>query len=454
MKNSLKMKEQRATLVEELQATVDLATSEERDFTEAEEARQSEIHSEVKSLDEKIAKAEETEKILLRNAAVAAPAASEAKEVKEVRKRFSITKAMSDIINKGGLEGVEAEMCQEGRAEMARLGKSTRGNLTIPSMLMEGRANEAYGVVSDPDGDSTDELQGQGSHLKSKNVQGLVAGLRPTPVIERMGATRIQAQGDVVLPVLPNANATETVEGAVVNNIDGDFSSVTLSPKRFAMRMDVTRQLLAQSAANLDSVIQADMSNAIANALDKDIIDDIYAQLIAGSKFSSGSAGSATSCTATDFQDFTNFEGEFLAGDPAGQNLAVLMDPAMAASLKGVSQSAGGMILNMNNEILGYPVFTSTNVAKQTVVAQTYFTSTITDANDTVECRPIFFLDPADIFFAVFGGLDVTVDPYTDAHKGQVRLIADYYADGAIRRLGSGRVLHGLTVDTAPTAVA
>ena len=136
MKNSLKMKEQRATLVEELQATVDLATSEERDFTEAEEARQSEIHSEVKSLDEKIAKAEETEKILLRNAAVAAPAASEAKEVKEVRKRFSITKAMSDIINKGGLEGVEAEMCQEGRAEMARLGKSTRGNLTIPSMLM------------------------------------------------------------------------------------------------------------------------------------------------------------------------------------------------------------------------------------------------------------------------------------------------------------------------------
>ena len=31
-------------------------------------------------------------------------------------------------------------MCQEGRAEMARLGKS-RTNLTIPSMLMEGRAN-------------------------------------------------------------------------------------------------------------------------------------------------------------------------------------------------------------------------------------------------------------------------------------------------------------------------
>ena len=292
MKNSLKLKEQRATLVEELQAAVDLATSEERDFTEAEETRQAEIHEEVKALDGKITKAEETEQILLRNAAVAAPAAAEAKELKEVRKRFSISKAMSDIINKGGLEGVEAEMCQEGRAEMARLGKSTRGNLTIPSMLMEGRANEPYGDSSSCSGNGV-TLQGQGTHLVSKDVQGIVEGLRPTPVIERMGATRIQAQGDVVLPVLPNQDATETNEGAIVNNIDGDFSSVTLSPKRFAMRMDVTRQLLVQSAANLDSVIQADMSNAIANALDKDIIDDIYAQLIAASKFTKGTGAAA-----------------------------------------------------------------------------------------------------------------------------------------------------------------
>ena len=449
MKNSLKLKEQRATLVEELQAAVDLATSEERDFTEAEETRQAEIHEEVKALDGKISKAEETEQILLRNAAVAAPAAAEAKEVKEVRQRFSISKAMSDIINKGGLEGVEAEMCQEGRAEMARLGKSTRGNLTIPSMLMEGRANEPYGDSSSPGNSVT--LQGQGTHLVSKDVQGIVEGLRPTPVIERMGATRIQAQGDVVLPVLPNQDATETNEGATVNNIDGDFSSVTLSPKRFAMRMDVTRQLLAQSAANLDSVIQADMSNAIANALDKDIIDDIYAQLIAASKFTKGTGAEAAG-NATSFADMVSLEGDFLGQDPAGANLALLMDPTMAAALKGVSQSDGGQILNVGNEILGYPVFTSTNVSNQTVVAQTYF-SNVTDADDTLACRPIMFLDPADIFFAVFGGLDVTVDPYTDAHKGQVRLIADYYADGAIRRTGSGRVLHGLTVTTTPTTV-
>ncbi|MDB4694394.1 hypothetical protein OAF30_03090, partial [Flavobacteriales bacterium] len=248
MKNSLKMKEQRATLVEELQASVDLATTEERDFTEAEESRQGEIHTEVQALDGKITKAEETESILLRNVAGSAPV-SEKKEKQQIRGAFSISKAISDIVNTGRLEGLEAEMAQEGRSEMANMGKTTRGNLTLPSFFMEGRASEPYGTESSPTGGAT--LQGQ-SGIIGTDVNPLAAGLRPVPIIEQMGATRIQAQGDVVLPVLPNQDATQTGEGATVNNIDGDFSAVTLSPKRFAMRMDLSRQLLIQSAANLD----------------------------------------------------------------------------------------------------------------------------------------------------------------------------------------------------------
>ena len=78
------------------------------------------------------------------------------------------------------------------------------------------------------------------------------------------------------------------------------------------------------------------------------------------------------------------------------------MDPTMAGYLKGVSQSAGGQILNIGNEILGHPVFASTNVAAQTVVADTYF-SGITDADDTLSIRPIYFIDPSDLFIPKFG---------------------------------------------------
>ena len=54
------------------------------------------------------------------------------------------------------------------------------------------------------------------------------------------------------------------------------FSSVTLSPSALLVRVDISKHLLVQSAANLDERLQADMSNAIANAFDKHIIDDIY----------------------------------------------------------------------------------------------------------------------------------------------------------------------------------
>ena len=448
MKNSLKMKEQRATLVEELQASVDLATAEERDFTEAEESRQGEIHTEVQALDGKITKAEETESILLRNVAGSAPV-SEKKEKQQIRGAFSISKAISDIVNTGRLEGLEAEMAQEGRSEMANMGKTTRGNLTLPSFFMEGRASEPYGTESSPTGGAT--LQGQ-SGIIGTDVNPLAAGLRPVPIIEQMGATRIQAQGDVVLPVLPNEDATQTGEGGTVNNIDGDFGAVTLSPKRFAMRMDLSRQLLIQSAANLDSVIQADMANAIANKLDEAIIGDVFAQLVTAGNFINGDVGSTTSASATDFANLTALEGALLSQNPAGQNLAMLMDPTMASYLKGVESSAGGQVANLNNSILGYPVFTSTNVKRQTVVADTHFTG-IADADDTIAIRPIFFLDPADIFFAVFGNLDLTIDPFTQAHTGVVRLVADYYADGAIRRTGSGHFYPGLTAATTPTTV-
>ena len=125
------------------------------------------------------------------------------------------------------------------------------------------------------------------------------------------------------------------------------------------------------------------------------------------------------------------------------------MDPAMAAYLKGVSQSAGGQILNVGNEILGYPVFASTNVAQQTVVADTYFSGIASTSTET-SIRPIFFVDPSDLFIAKFGGLDVTIDALTLAHQGTIRLIANMYADANVRRAGSVQVLAGLTAAATP----
>ena len=88
--------------MEELQAAVHLSYFCDRDFTEAEESRQNEIHAEVNALDGKISKAEETEKILLRNAETKAKAvavdmgasSSDKREQENISKRFSLTEGI------------------------------------------------------------------------------------------------------------------------------------------------------------------------------------------------------------------------------------------------------------------------------------------------------------------------------------------------------------------------
>jgi len=439
MKDSKKLMEQRGALVEELETLLDTVATEERDFTEVENTRQDVIHAEVETLDNAIKRAKANEQVFA-VAAGNASSKSEEKEVEQIRGKFRLTKAISDIVNKGQLDGIELEMAQEGRNEMGKAGASARGNLTIPSFLMgEARANETYSVDSASG-------QAQGEAVRGTEHLGMIEGLRPVPVLERMGATVIQATGDLVLPSLPNAEAVKVDEVATIANLDGDFGNTKLTPKRFGMRMDLTRQMLHQSDPALDAVIARDMSVAIANELDQYVIGT---NLFGTSEITNGSVSSTTKCTATDFADLTSHEGAFLSNNPAGQNLALLMDPAMAAYLKGVSQSAGGQILNVGNEILGYPVFASTNVAQQTVVADTYF-SGITSTTTETSIRPIFFVDPSDLFIAKFGGLDVTIDALTLAHQGTIRLIANMYADANVRRAGSVQVLAGLTGDATP----
>jgi len=442
MKNSKELLEQRGALVEELETILDTVAAEERDFTDAENTRQDAIHAEVGELDAKIKRAKSNEAVFAA-AYGAAVSTSEEAEKQQIRGRFSLGKAISDIVNKGQLDGVELEMTVEGRDEMSKSGASARGNLTIPSFLMgEARANETY-TVDDTSG------QNQGEKVRGTEHAAIVEGLRPVSVLERMGATVIQATGDLVLPSLPNEDASQVAELGTLNNIDGDFGNVKLTPKRFGMRMDLTRQMLHQSDPALDSVIARDMSVALANELDQYVIGTNF---ITTTEITNGSS-SATVATATDYLDLTNHEGAFLSNNPAGQNLALLMDPTMASYLKSVSQSSGGAILNVGNEILGYPVFHSTNVAQQTKVAATYF-SGISDANDTIEFRPIYFVDPSDVFIARFGGLDITIDALTNAHLGSIRLIANMYANGNVRRAGSIQLLAGLTANTTPTTVS
>ena len=133
---SLKLKEERATIIENMEALVDLAKTEKRDLTEDESNQFDGFDSEIKVLDKKIERFEKLEKL---NATIASKSTSSisTESSKEVRD-YSFQEAMKQAYT-GRIEGLVKEMDQEARNEARYLGQSYKG-IAIPSSVLQTRA--------------------------------------------------------------------------------------------------------------------------------------------------------------------------------------------------------------------------------------------------------------------------------------------------------------------------
>ena len=98
--------------------------------------------------------------------------------------------------------------------------------------------------------------------------------------------------------------------------------------------------------------------------------------------------------------------------DPSGAKF--LTEPTVLRAMRQAALDAGsGMFAAPTaNSIIGYETLTST---------------LFTDDN-------IYMVQPQEVVCCEWGGLNIMVDPYTEAHKDVVRIIANMYADAAILR--------------------
>ena len=94
-----------------------------------------------------------------------------------------------------------------------------------------------------------------------------------------------------------------------------------------------------------------------------------------------------------------------------GGNMKYIVSPAVKAALKTTSKDAGsGRFIMDGNEIDGVPALC------------------------TSACKGIVLGNFADYIIAQFGAIDLTIDPYTQAANGKVRLVVNAYFDAKPRR--------------------
>ncbi len=94
-------------------------------------------------------------------------------------------------------------------------------------------------------------------------------------------------------------------------------------------------------------------------------------------------------------------------------NISFIVSPSAKATLKTTKIDAGsGKMIMEGEEVNGYPVFSTSAVTGKGVVMGNF----------------------ADYVIAQWGGIDLTVDPYTQAANGQVRIVINAYFDAKPRR--------------------
>ena len=94
-------------------------------------------------------------------------------------------------------------------------------------------------------------------------------------------------------------------------------------------------------------------------------------------------------------------------------NIMFLVSPSAKGILKSQENTVGyPKYIMEDNEINGYPVLCSSAVTDKGIVMGNF----------------------SDLVIGQWGGIDLTVDPYTQAANGKVRLVINAYFDAKVRR--------------------
>lgn len=318
-----------------------------------------------------------------------------------ISKRYSFGKAIQEAAQ-GRLTGLEAEMNTEARNEFQDSKVNISGGICVPSFVYR-----THGDPSSVSATSNGTNHSFGGTIGVEDA-GLVAAFRPQDVATQMGVRTINGvSGDIVFQVQSaNLAASTPAEGVTVTGDNIEFTAKTLQPKRYGAYTRVTEQLLAQSADDMGAFIATDIRKAIDAAFNTDVIAAIDAAA------DTNAGGTIAASGADALADILDLEADMLGADVPLENIKVLCGSGAYRTAREVSMDAGSGLLIAGSplgrrSVLGYDATVSSSVGSEL----------------------IYMADNSNLVMANWGGLNIMVDPYTDAHLGVVRILCNVYKD-------------------------
>lgn len=320
-----------------------------------------------------------------------------------MKKNFSLIGAIRSVVNENGrFDEVAEQVIKEGRNAANRAGVNTDGQIVL---ALETRA-EGDTVV--PNG-----IMATGATFGNEAVPtdtfDIVGALRDRMVLAEAGAQMVSLSGNVDIPVYSGANCTWENEIGEAKDGSGKFKTVKLTPKRLTATLPISKQFIIQTSESAEALLRQDLINCVAEKLQKTILGDGEGSATEPAGLF---AGTTKDTAAFTYNDAVDMEAELESANVNG-DYKYILSPTAKAKLRTTNVDKGsGKFVFDNNEVLGIDAFSTNSVVSKGVVLG----------------------DWKELIIGSFGSLDIVVDPYTAASKGQIILTVNAYFDYVARR--------------------
>lgn len=258
-----------------------------------------------------------------------------------------------------------------------------------------------------------------------------VDALRAAMVIPGLGArvlTGLSGNVDIPRKATPSTLAGLTEIGSASETAPVT-DKLTLSPKRVGAYVEVSKQAIIQSALALEPMIRDDLVTGAAVLIENYAIAGSSAANGTGIIYRSGlgTVSEATNGTALIWDHLVDLESAAANVNAEPDRLSgYLINTAIRGKAKKTQKGTNmGFIWDgADMPLNGYRAAVTNNVPRNL----TKGTST------TVASALTFASDWSMMVLGFFGGVDVTVDPYTKADTGQVKITLNQFWDYTIRQ--------------------
>ena len=410
---SVELKQRRDGLLAEL----DVLANKAEKLTEEETSKWERLYQDVDGLNRDIKFEEQKESVMRIKAAEKTPDIS-TREVRSLQ-QYSFVKAIQEFMRSGRLTGLENEMAQEAEREMSQFGQTISG-FGVPSKVLRighTRADITTGTAP----------------LVPTDIVGFIDALYAKLVCVNLGAevwTGMTANLSVPR-VATAASAGWATEVANASDAGSDTESVSITPKRLTCYQDVSKLLIAQSPYNVENIMRNLFINAMQVALDNACLEGATngpTGLLATSGI--GNVAGGTNGVAPTLANILAIIKEVAVDNADFGKLAFATNPKARWKLMSTAIESGHPERVWNllqpDMLLGYRAAVSTGVPGD-----------LDKGTASGTCSAIIFGNWAEMIIAQFGGLDITVDQYSQAIGNKVRIVLNSFWDSVLKHPAS-----------------